>query len=80
MYPEASSEIEPCLKRGEASALYLDDLPTFRLLSPVYYYMGRAQEALESPAAPDSYRSFLAIQGKGTGPLVTDAQKLLTAK
>jgi eukaryotic-like serine/threonine-protein kinase len=76
MYPEASSEIETCLKRrGEASAVYLDDVPTFRLLPPVYYYMGRVQEALNSPAAADSYRSFLAVQGKGTGPLVTDALK-----
>jgi serine/threonine protein kinase/tetratricopeptide (TPR) repeat protein len=76
MYPEASSEIESCLKRpGEASALYLDDVPTFRLLPPVYYYMGRVQEALKSPAAADSYRSFLALQGKGTSLLVADAQK-----
>lgn len=76
MYPEASSEIETCLKRrGEASALYLDDLPTFRFVPPVYYYMGRVQEALKSPAAADSYRTFLAIQGKGTGKLVSDAQK-----
>jgi serine/threonine protein kinase/tetratricopeptide (TPR) repeat protein len=81
MYPEASSEIETCFKRrGEASALYLDDLPTFRLFPPVYYYMGRVQEELKSPAASDSYRSFLAIEGKGTGPLVTDAQKRLTTK
>jgi tetratricopeptide (TPR) repeat protein len=76
MYPEASSEIEICLKRpGEASALYLDDVPTFRLLPPVYYYMGRVQEALKSPAAADSYHSFLAIQGKGTSLLVADARK-----
>jgi tetratricopeptide (TPR) repeat protein len=79
MYPEASSEIETCLKRrGEASALYLDDLPTFRLLPPIYYYMGRAQEALKSPAASETYRSFLAIQGKGTSQLVADAQKRVT--
>ena len=81
MYPEASSEIEICLKRpGEASALYLDDLPTFRLLPPVYYYMGRVQGALKSPAAADSYRSFLAIQGKGNSVLVTDAQKRTQAR
>jgi tetratricopeptide (TPR) repeat protein/tRNA A-37 threonylcarbamoyl transferase component Bud32 len=81
MYPEASSETETCLKRrGEASALYLDDVPTFRLLPPVYYYMGRAQEALKSPAAADSYRSFLARQGKGSGPLVSDALKRTKAQ
>ena len=76
MFPEASSEIETCLQRkGEASALYLDDLPTFRFVPPVYYYMGRVQEALKSPAAADSYRTFLAIQQKGSGRLVADAQK-----
>ncbi len=76
MYPEASSEIETCIKRrGEASALYLDDVPTFRLSPSVDYYMGRVQEALKSPAAADSYRSFLARQGKGSGSLVTDALK-----
>jgi len=80
MYPEASSEIEICLKRpGEASALYLDDIPTFRLFPPVYYYMGRTQEALKSPAAAESYRSFLAIQGKGKSVLVADARKRASA-
>jgi tetratricopeptide (TPR) repeat protein len=81
MYPEASSEIETCLKRrGEASALYLDDLPTFRLLPPVYYYMARVQEGLKSPAASESYRAFLAIQEKGIGKLVADGQKRATDK
>lgn len=81
MYPEASSELETCIKRrGEASALYLDDLPTFRNLPGIYYYMGRTQEALNSPAAAESYRAFLAIQGKGTGRLVADAQKRVTLK
>lgn len=80
MFPEASSEIETCLQRkGEASALYLDDLPTFRFVPPVYYYMGRVQEALNSPAAADSYHAFLAIQGKGSGKLVADAQKRASA-
>jgi len=76
MYPEADSEFELCMKRrGEAAALYLDDLPTFRVYPPVYYYLARAQEGLKSPAAADSYRQFLSLQGKGTGPLVTDALK-----
>ena len=76
MYPEASAELEICIKRrGEVSALYLDDLPTFRLLPPLYYYMGRVQQALKSPAASESYRTFLAIQGEGNSRLVADARK-----
>ena len=80
MYPEASAELEVCLKRrGEVSALYLDDLPTYRLLPPLYYYLGRVQEALKSPAASESYRAFLAIQGTGNSRLVADAKKRASA-
>jgi tetratricopeptide (TPR) repeat protein len=78
---EADSELEKCLKRrGEASAIYLDDVPTFRALPPVTYYLGRAQEGLKSPAAADSYKAFLAMKEKGdeTG-LVKDAQRRIAA-
>ena len=80
-FPEADSELEKCLKRrGEASAVYLDDVPTFRALPPVTYYLGRAQEGLKSPAAADSYKAFLATKEKGdeTG-LVKDAQRRIAA-
>src|SRR6266852_5333071 len=75
-FTEAYSEFELCLKRrGEASAVFLDDVPTFRLLPPVYYYLGRAQEGLKSHGATDSFKTFLAIKEKGQGgdPLVQDA-------
>jgi eukaryotic-like serine/threonine-protein kinase len=81
-FPEADSELEKCLKRrGEASALYLDDVPTFRALPPAYYYLGRAQEGLKSPGASDSFKTFLAIKEKaqGSDPLVLDAQRRLAA-
>jgi tetratricopeptide (TPR) repeat protein len=75
-FTEADSEFEICLKRrGEASAIFLDDVPTFRLLPPVYYYLGRAQEGLKSPAASESYRIFLKMQPDGTSDLVTDARR-----
>ena len=77
-FTEADSEFEICLKRrGEASAVFLDDVPTFRLLPPVYYYLGRAQEGLKSPAAPESYRTFLKMQPDGTSDLVSDARHRL---
>jgi eukaryotic-like serine/threonine-protein kinase len=79
-FPEADSQVEECIKRrGEASALYLDDLPTFRIFPATYYYLGRVQDGLKNPAAADSYKSFLSIQEKGTGPLLADARKRLAA-
>jgi tetratricopeptide (TPR) repeat protein len=78
-FPEADSALEDCLKRrGEAVALYLDDVPTFRVLPPVYYYLGRAQEGLKSQAAADSFRAFLALQPQGNDALVTDARRRLS--
>ena len=76
-FTEADSELENCLKRrGEASAIYLDDVPTFRILPPVYYYLGRAQEGLKSPAAVESFKTFLAIKKNGDeAGLVKDAER-----
>ena len=76
-YTEADSELEKCLKRrGEASAIFLDDVPTFRAFPPVYYYLARAQEGLKSPAAADSYKSFLSIKEKSDeSGLIVDARR-----
>jgi serine/threonine protein kinase/tetratricopeptide (TPR) repeat protein len=80
-FTEAYSDFEVCLKRqGEVSALLLDDMPTFRLLPPTYYYMGRAQEGLKSPAAKESYKKFISLQENGTGPLLADARLRLSSK
>ncbi len=80
-FTEAYSELEQCMKRrGEASAVFLDDIPTLRYLPPVYYYLGRAQQGLGSPAAAESYRTFLNIKSKATpDSLVDDAQSRLAA-
>ncbi len=78
-FTEAHSQFEQCLKRrGEATAVFLDDVPTLRYLPSAYYYMGRAQEGLGSNAAADSYRSFLAIKGQtNEDPLIADARRRL---
>jgi tetratricopeptide (TPR) repeat protein/tRNA A-37 threonylcarbamoyl transferase component Bud32 len=78
-FSEAYSEFELCLKRrGEATSVHFNDLPTYRYLPPVYYYLGRAQEGLKSPAAKDSYETFLLIKEKGEADwMVEDARKRL---
>ena len=78
-FAEAYSEFSLCLKRrGEAVAAFLDDIPTYSLFPPVYYYLGRAQEGLKSPAAAESYRTFISIKEKGEAdPLVLDARNRL---
>ena len=81
-FTEADSEFETCLKRrGEASAIYLDDVPTFRKRPPLEDSLGRAQEGLKSPAAAESYKTFLAIKKNGdeTG-LVKDAERRLASR
>jgi len=77
-YTEAYSEFELCLKRkGEATSVYVNDLPSYRYFPPVYYYMGRSQEGLGSDAATNSYQEFLNIKANADpgSPLVEDAHR-----
>ncbi len=80
-FPEATSEFDACLTRhGEAAAIYLDDVPTWRMIAPVYYYQGVARAALRSTAgAADAFRTFVAFKegGDEQGGLVADARKRL---
>ena len=78
-YPEAYGAFETCLRRrGEAAALFLDDLPTYHWLPPVHYYMGLAQEGLGSPAAAESFKTFLTIKQRGDDPLAAGARRRLS--
>lgn len=81
-FTEAHSEFETCLKRrGEATAVFLDEIPTFHLLPSVYYYLGLAQQGLKSPAASETFRTFLSIKTKGEPDrLIADAQRRLEAR
>ena len=79
-FTEAETDFENCVKRrGEATAVFLDDVPTFHIFPPVYYYLGRAQEGLHSQNATDSYKQFLSMKTKGDGdPLVADARRRIS--
>ena len=79
-YTEANADFEACINRiGEATAVFLDDVPTFSMFAPVYYFHGRSLEGLGSANAAEAYRQFVAIREKGDGdPLVADARRRLT--
>jgi hypothetical protein len=58
--------------------VFLDDEPSWRYFAPVYYYLGRAREGLQSPSAVEEYRNYLKIREKAANdPLAADAQKRL---
>jgi tetratricopeptide (TPR) repeat protein len=78
-FAQASSEFDACQKRrGEATAIFLDDEPSYHEFPPVLYYLGRAQEAQHNQAAADTYKSFLVIKASATeDPLVADARRRL---
>jgi tetratricopeptide (TPR) repeat protein/predicted Ser/Thr protein kinase/TolB-like protein len=78
-FTEAYSELEIALKRrGEATAIFLDDVPSYFYFPPVYYYLGRAQEGLGSAGAIESYRRFVSLKATAEDdPLVLDARQRL---
>jgi tetratricopeptide (TPR) repeat protein len=75
-FAEAESALDVCMKRrGEATALFLDESPTYFLFPPVYYYLGLAQQGLNSPAATDSLKSYIGIKSDGQDALLKDARR-----
>ena len=80
-FTEADTELDACIKRrGEAAAVYLDEVPTFRVFPPVYYYLGRLRQGLKSADANEAFKTYLGfLTGEG-GPLAADARKRLGGK
>ena len=79
----AQTELELAEKRrGEAIAVFLDDVPSFRYLAPLPYWLARSQEGVNkaSPAAAENYRKFLVLRPEDSrDPLAADARKRLAA-
>lgn len=78
-FGEADSEFDTCIRRrGEVLELFMDDMPTYSFLPPVYYYQGRDREGLKSKGFADSYRAYLSIRGQSTDdPLLADIHQRL---
>jgi hypothetical protein len=80
-FPAAQDELEKCQRRrGEATDVSLDVVPTYRLYPRVEYDLGRALDGLKSPAAADRYRAFLAVKRSDEDPLVPDARRRLAGR
>jgi tetratricopeptide (TPR) repeat protein len=80
-YASALDELEKCdRRRGEATDVFVDSIPSYRLYPPVKYWLGRTQEALGSPAAAESYQAFLAFRKADEDPLVADARRRLARR
>jgi hypothetical protein len=80
-FTNAQTEFDACVSRkGEATNILADDIPTYRVMATARYYMGRAQEGQGSPAAAaaaqESYKAFIAMKQRGDEQgLVADARK-----
>jgi len=63
-FPEAIAEFDSCVRRrGEATAIFLDDVPSVRYLATLPYWHGRAQEGLGlSAQAATNYKQFVSIR------------------
>ena len=80
-YIAATQQLENCQqRRGEVTALFLDDLPTYRYYAAVPYWLGRTRE-MRGQDPRTQYQEFLAIRGGGApdDPLVRDARRRLEA-
>jgi eukaryotic-like serine/threonine-protein kinase len=75
-YAQALEEFEKVVARkGEATDIFLDFVPTYRVQALAQYHLARTQEALKSPVAVESFKAFLAPKRGNDDPLVADAKK-----
>ena len=73
---EALDDFTACFeRRGEASAVFLDDLPTWRYVATLPYWLGRAQQDLGmTDEARSNYDAFVNRRPPGD-PLADDARQ-----
>ena len=68
-YADALAELDACSRRtGEAAAMFLTDVPSFRAMAPLRYWLARTQDGLGmKDAAAASYEMFLTLRQKLPG-------------
>ena len=78
-FANADRDFDACLsRRGEITAVFLDEIPTYRLLPTLYYYIGVTQAGQNRPAWRDTLKTFVSMKAKGDEQgLVADARRRL---
>jgi len=76
-FDKGEAELARCIeRRGEATELFMDDVPTYGLFPGVLYWQGRVREGLRNPASAESYRRYVEIRGKaGEDPLLAEIKR-----
>ena len=76
LFAEATGEFMICEeRRGEAAAIFLNDMPSYRYMAQLRYWQGRAQQGLGMHASSiDGYQTFLDLRPEG-GPLANDVRQ-----
>jgi tetratricopeptide (TPR) repeat protein len=74
----AITDWEVCINRqGEGALLLMDDLPTYAVVPPIYFDMGKAQAELKRSAAQQTLEKFVSIRARSNDAMTTEARKLL---
>ena len=75
-YPEALDELMMSKERaGEGASVFLDNMPTYRSVAELPYWIGRAQEELKMrSAARESYEIYIELRPQG-GAVAQDANE-----
>ena len=60
------SSTRACAAAVKPRQSFLDDVPSSRLVAPVYYYQGVARDGLKSAGARESFKTFLALRTAAT--------------
>jgi tetratricopeptide (TPR) repeat protein len=78
-FADADRYFDACLtRRGEIAAVFLDEIPTYRFLPTLYYYIGLTQAGQNRPAWKDTLNSYLSFKARGDEQgLVADARRRL---
>jgi len=82
-FAEGLAELETCQRRrGEATAIFLDDTPSLRYLATLPYWLARAQEGVgQQQDATGNYQTFLSIRADAPrNTLVVDAKRRTSGK
>ena len=77
----ALGELQACLdRRGEAAAIFLDDIPSYRYMAAVPYWLARAQAgSFNTAGARENFQAYIALRENADvpDPLVADARERL---